>query len=145
MFIQYNFTWSIILQNARKKTMHRIYQCFWQPENYSYSLAIFLLITPMRSVKNTQKLFLSTIFYYKLRTIIVLICIQKLFYKSTILYIHNLPYEKVGNNEPVCIANEVPFEISESWCLTRLINITSVFVICIIIILFSQQIRPYSY
>ncbi len=27
----------------------------------------------------------------------------------------NLPYEKVGNNEPVCIADEVPFEIPESW------------------------------
>ena len=29
--------------------------------------------------------------------------------------IHNLPYEKVGKNEPVCIADEVPFEIPESW------------------------------
>lgn len=28
---------------------------------------------------------------------------------------HNLPYEKVGKNEPVCIADEVPFEIPESW------------------------------
>lgn len=27
----------------------------------------------------------------------------------------NLPYEKVGKNEPVCIADEVPFEIPESW------------------------------
>ena len=27
----------------------------------------------------------------------------------------NLPYEKIGKNEPVCIADEVPFEISESW------------------------------
>ena len=27
----------------------------------------------------------------------------------------NLPYEKVGKNEPVCIAEEVPFEIPESW------------------------------
>ena len=27
----------------------------------------------------------------------------------------NLPYEKVGNNEPVCIADEVPFEIPDSW------------------------------
>jgi len=26
-----------------------------------------------------------------------------------------LPYEKVGKNEPVCIADEVPFEIPESW------------------------------
>ena len=28
---------------------------------------------------------------------------------------HNLPYEKVGKNEPACIADEVPFEIPESW------------------------------
>ena len=27
----------------------------------------------------------------------------------------SLPYEKVGNNEPVCIADEVPFEIPDSW------------------------------
>ena len=27
----------------------------------------------------------------------------------------NLPYEKVGKNEPVCIADEAPFEIPESW------------------------------
>ena len=27
----------------------------------------------------------------------------------------NLPYEKVGKNESVCIADEVPFEIPESW------------------------------
>lgn len=26
----------------------------------------------------------------------------------------NLPYEKVGKNEPVCIADEVPFEIPEN-------------------------------
>ena len=26
----------------------------------------------------------------------------------------NLPYEKVGKNEPVCIADEVPFDIPES-------------------------------
>ena len=26
-----------------------------------------------------------------------------------------MPYEKVGKNEPVCIANEVPFEIPKSW------------------------------
>lgn len=28
---------------------------------------------------------------------------------------HNTPYEKVGKNEPVSIANEVPFEIPERW------------------------------
>ena len=27
----------------------------------------------------------------------------------------NLPYEKVGDNEPVCIADKVPFEIPDSW------------------------------
>lgn len=27
----------------------------------------------------------------------------------------NLPYEKIGNGKPVCIADEVPFEIPESW------------------------------
>ena len=27
----------------------------------------------------------------------------------------NLPYEKVGKSEPVCIADEVPFDIPESW------------------------------
>lgn len=32
----------------------------------------------------------------------------------------NLPYEKVGKNEPVCIADEVPFEIPDSWEWTRL-------------------------
>ncbi len=38
----------------------------------------------------------------------------------------NLPYEKVGNNEPVCIADEVPFEIPESWEWVRLKNIVNV-------------------
>ena len=38
----------------------------------------------------------------------------------------NLPYEKVGNNEPVCIADEVPFEIPNSWEWVRLSNIFSV-------------------
>lgn len=37
----------------------------------------------------------------------------------------NLPYEKVGKNEPVCIADEVPFEIPESWEWTRLGLISS--------------------
>ena len=35
----------------------------------------------------------------------------------------NLPYEKVGKNEPVCIADEVPFEIPESWEWVRLGNV----------------------
>ncbi len=33
---------------------------------------------------------------------------------------NNLPYEKVGNREPVCIADEVPFEIPEGWEWVRL-------------------------
>ena len=37
----------------------------------------------------------------------------------------NLPYEKVGKNEPVCIADEVPFEIPDSWEWTRLGFISS--------------------
>ena len=32
----------------------------------------------------------------------------------------NLPYEKVGKNKPVCIADEVPFEIPDSWEWARL-------------------------
>ena len=36
----------------------------------------------------------------------------------------NLPYEKVDKNEPVCIADEVPFEIPESWEWVRLKSIS---------------------
>ncbi len=36
-----------------------------------------------------------------------------------------MPYEKIGNNEPVCIADEVPFEIPETWEWVRLGNIGS--------------------
>ncbi len=32
----------------------------------------------------------------------------------------NLPYEKVGKNEPVCILDEVPFDIPKSWEWARL-------------------------
>ena len=35
----------------------------------------------------------------------------------------NLPYEKVGKNELVCIADEVPFEIPDSWEWVRLSKI----------------------
>ena len=35
-----------------------------------------------------------------------------------------MPYEKVGKNEPVCIADEVPFEIPDSWEWVRLKNLT---------------------
>ena len=38
----------------------------------------------------------------------------------------NLPYEKVGKNEPVCIADEVPFELPENWCWCRLKSIAFV-------------------
>ena len=34
-----------------------------------------------------------------------------------------MPYEKVGKNEPVCIADEMPFEIPESWEWVRLSKI----------------------
>ena len=38
----------------------------------------------------------------------------------------NLPYEKVGKNDPVCIADEVPFDIPDSWEWVRLGSILSV-------------------
>lgn len=41
----------------------------------------------------------------------------------TLASINNLPYEKVWKNEPVCIADEVPFEIPESWEWVRLKNL----------------------
>ena len=31
-----------------------------------------------------------------------------------------MPYEKIGNNDPVCITDEVPFDIPESWERVRL-------------------------
>lgn len=34
----------------------------------------------------------------------------------------NRHYEKVGNNEPKCIENELPFDIPDSWCWVRLGN-----------------------
>ena len=40
---------------------------------------------------------------------------------------HNLPYEKVGKNEPVCIADEVPFEIPESWEWVRLSDLVAIY------------------
>ena len=36
----------------------------------------------------------------------------------------NLPYEKVGKSEPVCIEDEVPFDIPESWEWARLKDLT---------------------
>ena len=38
----------------------------------------------------------------------------------------NLPYEQIGNREPVCIADEVPFEIPESWEWCRLGSIFAI-------------------
>ena len=38
----------------------------------------------------------------------------------------NLPYEKVGKNEPVCIADEVPFEIPDSWEWVRIKNLGAI-------------------
>ena len=34
-----------------------------------------------------------------------------------------MPYEKVGKNEPICIADEVPFDIPDSWEWVRLIEV----------------------
>ena len=36
-----------------------------------------------------------------------------------------MPYEKVGNNEPVCIAAEVPFDIPDSWEWVRISSIAA--------------------
>ena len=36
-----------------------------------------------------------------------------------------MPYEKIGKNEPVCISDEVPFEIPESWEWVRFKNLVS--------------------
>ena len=38
----------------------------------------------------------------------------------------NLPYEKVGKNEPVCIADEIPFDIPESWEWVRISSLGSI-------------------
>ena len=35
----------------------------------------------------------------------------------------NTPYEKIGNADPVSIADEVPFDIPDSWEWVRLCNI----------------------
>ena len=37
----------------------------------------------------------------------------------------NLPYEQVGKNEPVCIADEIPFDIPDSWEWIRLGSIST--------------------
>ena len=38
----------------------------------------------------------------------------------------NLPYEKVGKNDPVCIAGEVPFDIPDSWEWVRIKNLGAI-------------------
>ena len=38
---------------------------------------------------------------------------------------HNIPYEKVGDNEPVSIADELPFDIPDSWEWVRLDSLVS--------------------
>jgi type I restriction enzyme S subunit len=38
----------------------------------------------------------------------------------------NLPYEKVGKNEPVCIADEIPFDIPDSWEWVRIKNLGAI-------------------
>ena len=38
----------------------------------------------------------------------------------------NLPYEKVGKNEPVCIVDEVPFDIPDSWEWARVSSLGSI-------------------
>ena len=38
----------------------------------------------------------------------------------------NLPYEKVGDSEPVCIAEAVPFEIPDSWEWVRLGSLSNI-------------------
>ena len=37
-----------------------------------------------------------------------------------------MPYEKIGKNEPVCIADEVPFDIPDTWEWVRLGSLFSV-------------------
>lgn len=39
---------------------------------------------------------------------------------------HNTPYEKIGDNEPISIANEIPFDIPESWEWVRIGTICEV-------------------
>nr|DAQ56523.1 MAG TPA: hypothetical protein [Caudoviricetes sp.] len=50
---------------------------------------------------------------------------------------NNLPYEKVGKNEPVCLADEVPFDIPDSWEWTRLGQV--------IILLSGTDFKPSEY
>lgn len=48
-----------------------------------------------------------------------------------------MPYEKVGKNEPVCLADEVPFDIPDSWEWTRLGQV--------IILLSGTDFKPSEY
>lgn len=44
--------------------------------------------------------------------------------KSIVCNTYNRHYEKVGNNEPICIEDELPFEIPDSWKWVKIGNIT---------------------
>lgn len=44
--------------------------------------------------------------------------------KSIVCKTYNRHYEKVGNNEPICIEDELPFEIPDSWKWVKIGNIT---------------------
>ncbi|MBQ3847581.1 MAG: hypothetical protein II748_01855, partial [Clostridia bacterium] len=51
---------------------------------------------------------------------------RAIFYGAGCLHCsYNAPYEKIGNAEPVSIADEVPFEIPESWEWVRFKNLVS--------------------
>ena len=39
----------------------------------------------------------------------------------------NLPYEKIGKNDPVCIADEIPFDIPDSWEWVRLSTVNEIY------------------
>ena len=39
---------------------------------------------------------------------------------STSISTDNSPYEKIGKNDPVCIADEIPFDIPDSWVWVRI-------------------------
>ena len=47
--------------------------------------------------------------------------------RTTSPHVYNRHYEKVGNNAPVCIEDELPFEIPDSWVICRLETIANIF------------------
>ena len=46
--------------------------------------------------------------------------------ESFIFKENNHYYEKIGNNEPICIDDEIPFEIPNSWIWSRLNSFTNI-------------------